>query len=69
MSDLAKLFETDPLNLTATDIDTIILKMRSVRTQFELGLKPTPVGERKTKKSQGPDISGLDLGEIGDLLK
>ena len=59
MSDLARLFETDPLQLTNEDIRSIIARMREAQAQFELGVKK-PVAERK-KSPKGEAL----LKELG----
>ena len=61
-SELAELFERDPLGMSTQDIATIVKKMREYQAQFELGLR-TPVAERKTVRSKKPDDDLLkDLG-------
>lgn len=62
MSELAELFEKDPLQMTKEDIALIVKRMRENRAQFELGLK-APVGERKTPKTRKSPADLLkDLG-------
>ena len=61
-SELAELFERDPLGMSTQDIAVIVKKMREYQAQFELGLR-TPVAERKTARAKKPETDLLkDLG-------
>jgi hypothetical protein len=50
MSDIAELFDRDPLLLSSQDIDTIVAYFREARAKHQLGLKtkkvPPPKGEK-----------------------
>ncbi len=68
MSDIARLFSTDPLKLSKEDFEQVIAHMRSKRGQFNLGnlkagnLKPpTPAQAAKAEKLKGLDLGGIDL--------
>jgi len=53
MSDLAELFERDPLKLTDQDITTIIARMREAQAQYELGgLAPKKTPTKRTTKTE-----------------
>jgi len=62
-SELAELFERNPLGLSDQDLSVIVKKMREYQAQFELGLR-TPVAERKTvAKTKKAEVDLLkDLG-------
>jgi hypothetical protein len=60
-SELAELFERDPLLYSKQDLWTVVKKMRENQAAFELGLR-SPVGERKTRAKK-PEVDLLkDLG-------
>lgn len=61
-SELAQLFEKDPLQMSKQDIEAIVKRMREARAAFELGLR-APVAERKTSKTKKSSEDLLkDLG-------
>ena len=61
-SELAQLFEKDPLEMSKQDIEAIVKRMREARAAFELGLR-APVAERKTAKTKKSAADLLkDLG-------
>lgn len=62
MSDLAKLFAIDPLELTDPDLDTIIEHFRTARVNFNLGPKAAPAKKAAPKQK----VEQIDLD---DLLK
>lgn len=57
MSDLARLFAEDPLNLTAEDLNEIIAGYRAARANFNLTGKST----RSTGKEK---VSAIDLDDL-----
>jgi hypothetical protein len=60
-SELAELFERDPLLYSKQDLEVVVKKMRENQAAFELGLR-TPVAERKTRAKK-PEVDLLkDLG-------
>ena len=60
-TDIATLFARNPLQLTRTDIDAIIAKIREQRTQFNLGAKLAGKME-KPKAIEGKiDLNALKL--------
>lgn len=59
MSDLQKLFDTDPLQLTKSDIDTIIAHFRAARANFNL----TGSGSKKAK-AKGEKVDSIDLDDL-----
>jgi hypothetical protein len=61
MSDIARLFAEDPLNLTTTDLDELITHYRQARAQFNLGVKPAPRAKAKTEKVDSINLEELDL--------
>lgn len=56
MSELDRLMNEDPLNLSAQDIDAIISYQRKARRDFEAGVKP--------EKPSGPKAK-IDLVSMG----
>ena len=61
MSDLQKLFDTDPLQLTTQDIDTIIASFRAARANFNL----TGQGAKVKKEKVGATkIESIDLDDL-----
>lgn len=60
MSDLQKLFDTDPLSLTKSDIDSIITAFRQARANFNL----TGTGAKKAAKPKGEKVESIDLDEL-----
>lgn len=63
MSELAELFDRDPLHLSDQDVMKIIARMREARTQFELGVKTAPVAPRQKKEKSSKTMDMLkDLG-------
>lgn len=49
MSDLAELFDRDPLTLTTEQLDTIVAKLRESRAQFNSGNRTAGKVKPKTK--------------------
>lgn len=66
-SDLARLFESDPLGYNDLDTATVVKRMRENQAQFELGLR-SPVGERKTKAVVKKNPTDTTKSPV-DLLK
>ncbi len=65
MSDIARLFAEDPLNLTKANIDEIIAYYRTARANFNTGEKAA--GSTKKMKAAGeagPKITSLDLDKL-----
>lgn len=67
MSDIARLFQEDPLKLTNEDITTIIERYRLARAQFNLGDK-TAGKTKKVKETTGKAPKLTDIGDLDDLL-
>lgn len=69
MTDIYELFQKDPLNLTNSDIDQIIHKLRESRHQFNAGNlqagKTKPLTE---KQKQAKEIASRSKLSINDLL-
>lgn len=59
MSDLQRLFDTDPLQLTKDNIDTIITSFRAARANFNL----TGTGAKKAKAS-AEKVEKIDLEDL-----
>jgi len=61
--DIQELFSRDPLNLTKTDISTIIEEMRKSRHNFNLGnMKAGSTKPKTEKQKQLEEVSkGLDI--------
>lgn len=59
MSDIQKLFSTDPLNLTRENIDEIIDVYRKARHLFEAGVKSA--GATKKIGEPAPKLKTLNL--------
>lgn len=59
MSDLQRLFDTDPLQLTKPDIDTIIAHFRAARANFNL----TGTGAKKAK-AKDEKVEKIDLDDL-----
>ena len=62
MSDIQKLFQEDPLNLTRENIDSIIDVYRKARHLFEAGAKSA--GSTKKIGEPVPKIKTLDLSAL-----
>lgn len=64
MSDIARLFAEDPLNLTKSNIDEIIAYYRTARANFNTGEKAA--GSTKKMKAAGETakITSLDLDKL-----
>lgn len=58
MSDLQKLFDTDPLQLTKDNIDTIITSFRAARANFNL------TGRAKKAKASAEKVEKIDLQDL-----
>lgn len=61
MSDLQRIFDTDPLNLTAADITAVVTAYRQQRAQFNLGIK-TP--KAKPIKGEKESVNQIDLDDL-----
>lgn len=68
MSDLAQLFQIDPLNLTDQDLDEIIKGFRASRHLFQAGNMKAGSTKPKTEKQQKLDAlkDKLDIN-LGSL--
>lgn len=60
MSDLQKLFDTDPLQLTKDNIDSIITRFRAARANFNL----TGTGAKKAKAASAEKVEKIDLEDL-----
>lgn len=65
MTDIAKLFADDPLNLTREGIDDIIKYYRTARANFNLGEKAAG-STKKLKEASTPaaKVTTLDLDKL-----
>jgi hypothetical protein len=61
MSDIAELFARDPMSLTHDEIEQIVIKLRSMRGQFNLGIKAAGSTKPKTEKQKEIARLGLNL--------
>lgn len=59
MTDIAELFQRDPLQLAEQDLDLIINKFREMRSQYHLGAAMAGSTKPKTEK-QKQTLSLLD---------
>lgn len=59
-TDINELFSRDPLSLTNSDIDKIILEMRKKRHTFQVGPAPKSGGTKSLTKAQ-EQASKLDI--------
>ena len=60
MSEIAKLFEKDPLDLTKEDLTTIVAYMREKRIHFQQ--KQTLAVKKRTKrKLAAPELEGIKV--------
>ena len=64
MSDIARLFQEDPLKLTRDDISAIIAKYREARGNFNLGEKSAGATKKVAKAPAGPKETKLDLDDL-----
>lgn len=65
MTDIARLFAEDPLNLTKDDIDAEIAYYRTARANFNLGEKAAGSTKKmKAASEPGPKITSLDLDKL-----
>lgn len=70
MSDIAALFQLDPLSLTKDNIDAIITYYRGARESFILGEKAAGSTKKmKEKSAPGPKLSSLDLDDLMNSTK
>ncbi len=60
-TDVAALFERDPLSLTERDIDAIIAYLRKTREQFQSGVKSAG----SMKKEPPKKVTNLSLDDLG----
>ncbi len=65
MSDIADLFQRDPLSMTKVDITEIIKYYRAASAQFALGEKSAGA-TKKMKAPAGPKEKKLDLDDLLD---
>lgn len=65
MTDIARLFTEDPLNLTKDNIDTIINYYRTARINFNAGEKSAG-STKKLKEASAPaaKVQTLDLDKL-----
>jgi hypothetical protein len=63
MTDLAELYARDPLSLTDSDLDIIILKQREARANYNLAERKDKVA-KAPKKPAGPMIDLMSLGLV-----
>lgn len=65
MSDIARLFAEDPLNLTRENIDDIIAYYRTARANFNNGEKAAG-STKKLKEASAPQarVTSLDLDKL-----
>lgn len=59
MSDLQKLFDTDPLSLTRENIDSVIVAFRAARANFNLTGQGTKKAKAKDEKVDKIDLDDL----------
>lgn len=65
MSDIARLFAEDPLNLTKDNIDEIIGYYRNARANFNTGEKAAGSTKKmKEASAPGAKITTLDLDKL-----
>lgn len=64
MSDIARLFQEDPLKLTRPDIDLIIARYREARNQFNLENNKTAGSTKKIAGPKGEKKKVLDLNDL-----
>lgn len=64
MSDIAALFQKDPLSLTKDDISAIIAKYREARGNFNLGEKSAGATKKVAPKEKGLKETKLDLDDL-----
>jgi len=60
-TDLAELFDRDPLKYTDADLPLIIARMREAQAQFELGVKAPIVPKPKKAKATIDLLKDLGL--------
>ncbi len=68
MTDIAELFDRDPLSLTTQDLDTIISTLRTQRANYNLGEKAA--GKQPKAKAERKPVSkatSIDLASLGLL--
>lgn len=63
MSDIATLFQKDPMELTTDDIKTIVARYREARASFNLGEKSAGA-TKKVTKPKGEKLTSLDLDDL-----
>lgn len=65
MTDIAKLFAEDPLNLTKEDIDAEIAYYRTARANFNTGEKAAGSTKKmKEASAPGAKVTTLDLDKL-----
>lgn len=65
MTDIARLFAEDPLNLTKENIDEIIGYYRTARANFNVGEKAAGSTKRmKEASAPGAKVTSLDLDKL-----
>lgn len=61
MSDLQRIFDTDPLDLTSADLTAVVTAYRQQRAQFNLGVKVT---KPKAAKADKEAVNQIDLDDL-----
>jgi hypothetical protein len=65
MTDIARLFAEDPLNLTKDNIDEIIAYYRTARANFNTGEKAAGSTKKmKEASAPGAKVTSLDLDKL-----
>jgi hypothetical protein len=65
MTDIARLFAEDPLNLTKENIDEIIAYYRTARANFNTGEKAAGSTKKmKEASAPGAKVTSLDLDKL-----
>ena len=65
MSDIARLFAEDPLNLTKENIDELISYYRNARAKFNEGEKAAGSTKKmKAASAPAPKVTSLDLDKL-----
>lgn len=62
MSELQRIFDTDPLNLTREDISKVIAAYREQRNQFNLAAKAPKAA--KAKAAPKEKVEQIDLDDL-----
>lgn len=67
MSEIARIFSTDPLKLTRDDLTTLISELRRARGSFQLGNVKAGSMKPKTEKQKAVEALGEKLNLEIDL--